>query len=421
MSAMPLLYVPTIYVLTLSVMALLGVLTLFAWLQNRAIRALAWWSGAVLLMALALGLLCLRGTIPNFLSLDLAYVVLFTSSGLMLEGARCFDGHRRSLFVVFAGAGVWFAACHVPPIYDSVTARTVVVSAIVGLYSLGCAHVMWRGRAEPLLSRWPLIVLVGLGGMLFLVRIPLAITYPLAHSAINSVDALQSPWFAIASTTTLLFIVAVYFLFLALAKERAELAHRHAAMTDPLTGLFNRRAFMELAGRRLAARGPAGETLALLIFDLDWFKKINDGWGHAIGDQALRLFAETLRASLRPDDIAGRLGGEEFAAIVGGTDREAAVRVAERIRENFAHGAKTVDGAPVGATVSVGVCYRGSAGAADIAPLLESADVALYQAKALGRNRIEVAADRATPPLRELPSDPGQCRKPDESRLRACA
>src|ERR1700688_1453738 len=169
---MPLLYVPTIYVLTLSVMALLGVLMLFAWLQNRAIRALAWWSGAVLLMAIALGLLCLRGVIPTLFSLDLAYVVLFASCGLMLEGARCFEGQPRSLLVVFGGAAMWFGVCQAPVLYDSVTARTVIVSAIVGFYSLACAHVMWRGRSEPLISRWPLVVLLALGGILFLVRIP---------------------------------------------------------------------------------------------------------------------------------------------------------------------------------------------------------------------------------------------------------
>ena len=405
---MPLLYVPTIYVLTLMVMALLGALMLFAWLQNRAIRALAWWSGAVLLMALALGLLCLRGAIPNLFSLDLAYVTLFIACGLMLEGARCFEGEPRSLFVEFGGAALWFAVCQAPVLYDSVTARTVIVSATVAFYPLSCAYVMWKGRAEPLISRWPLIALLALGGGLFLVRIPLAIVYPLAQSAINSVEALQSVWYAIASATTLLYIVAVYFLFLALTKERTELAHKRAAMTDPLTGLFNRRAFTECAERRLKQRERDGKVLAFLVFDLDWFKSINDDYGHAIGDLALRLFAVNLRANLRPEDIAGRLGGEEFAAILSGADEAAAVRAAERIREKFAAAGEKIEDMPVEATVSVGVACCKAGETADLETLAKAADEALYRAKAHGRDRVECAGDATVTLVPELP-DP--CRK----------
>lgn len=155
---MPLLYVPTIYVLMLAVMVLLGALTFFAWLQNRAVRALAWWSGSVLVMAAALALLCLRGAIPDIYSVDVAYVVLFTACALMLEGARCFEGRRASLVVLSAGALVWIVACQIPALYDSATARMIIVSAAIGLYSLGCAYVLWSGRAEPLLSRWPRLV-----------------------------------------------------------------------------------------------------------------------------------------------------------------------------------------------------------------------------------------------------------------------
>jgi diguanylate cyclase (GGDEF)-like protein len=401
---MPLLYVPTIYVLTLSVMTLLGLLTFFAWLQNRASKALAWWSAAVFLMALALGLLCLRGAIPDLLTIDLAYTVLFVSTGLLLEGVRCFERRLRNLLITLAGAAIWVVVCQISLLHDSVTARTVIVSAILGIYPLGCAYGMWRGRNEPLLSRWPLIVLLGLGGALFIARIPLAIVYPFARNAINSVDALQSDWYAVASTATLLLVVAVFFLFLALAKERTELALKHAAMTDPLTGLFNRRAFFELTEQALK-QSRAGETPAFLVFDLDRFKSINDNYGHAVGDRALCLFAETLRTSLRAGDIAGRLGGEEFAALVVGAGRQAALMVAQRIREDFAAAATAVGAAPVRATVSVGVAYCGDSATTEIDALSSSADAALYRAKALGRNRVEVARPQSTPLAPERPDD----------------
>jgi diguanylate cyclase (GGDEF)-like protein len=330
---MPLLDIPTIYVLMLSVMVLLGALTLFAWLQNRAVRALAWWGGAVLVMTAALGLLCLRGTIPDFYSTDLAYAVLFTACALMLEGARCFEARRPSLAILLAGALVWIVVCRIPALYDSATARMIIVSAIVGLYSLGCAYVLWSGRAEPLLSRWPLIVLTAFGGGLFLVRIPLVVLHPLAEAPVTSFDALRSFWFAVVSTFTLLFIIAINYLFLALTKERSELAHKRASMTDALTGLANRRAFMEFAKQRLNAR--ASGAVAFLLFDLDWFKAINDSHGHAMGDRVLRLFAQTLSANLPRGSIAGRLGGEEFAAIVSGPDQRATIAAAERVRESF--------------------------------------------------------------------------------------
>src|SRR5262249_25184709 len=125
---MPLLYIPTIYVLMLSVMVLLGALTFFAWLQNRAIRALAWWSGALLAMAAAVGLLCLRGAIPEVYSVDFAYVVLFIACAFVLEGTRSFEGRRPSPAILLAGALVWIASCQIPALYDSATARMIIVS-----------------------------------------------------------------------------------------------------------------------------------------------------------------------------------------------------------------------------------------------------------------------------------------------------
>jgi diguanylate cyclase (GGDEF)-like protein len=216
------------------------------------------------------------------------------------------------------------------------------------------------------------------------------VVHPLAEAPIASFDALRSFWFAIVSMVTLLYFIAINYLFLALTKERSELAHKRASMTDALTGLANRRAFLEFAEQYLKA--PANGTVAFLVFDLDWFKAINDGHGHAMGDRVLRLFAQTLSANLPGDSIAGRLGGEEFAAIVSGPDQQATIAAAERVRESFAAAAHVVDGVPIAATVSVGLAHADNR-PADIKALCERADKALYQAKALGRNRIASAVD----------------------------
>ena len=141
----------------------------------------------------------------------------------------------------------------------------------------------------------------------------------------------------------------------------------------------------------------------MLLIDLDHFKSINDRFGHALGDHVLEIFTDTARQSVRASDLIGRLGGEEFAAILTDTSVEKAIAVAERIRESFAQAALEVDNHPVGATVSVGVVHCKEA-ALDIASLLAQADQALYYAKERGRNRVEVAS------LDMMHEAPRQCR-----------
>ena len=193
------------------------------------------------------------------------------------------------------------------------------------------------------------------------------------------------------STEFLLLTISSAFILLAMAKERTELRHRTAAMVDPLTGISNRRAFLHdaslLAKRHIANPRP----VAILLIDLDHFKSINDRFGHAVGDRVLAIFADAARKSMRGSDLVGRLGGEEFAAVLTETSREKALEVAERIRLTFAQMAEKVGGHPVGPTVSIGLvhCLERTL---DIPDLLTRADNALYYAKERGRNRVEVAA-----------------------------
>jgi diguanylate cyclase (GGDEF)-like protein len=127
------------------------------------------------------------------------------------------------------------------------------------------------------------------------------------------------------------------------------------------------------------------------LIDLDHFKSINDRFGHALGDRVLEIFTDAARKSTRGSDLIGRLGGEEFAAMLIDTNRDKAVEVAERIRESFAQMAQEVDGRAVCATVSIGLVHTG-APALDLPELLAQADQALYAAKERGRNRVEVAS-----------------------------
>jgi diguanylate cyclase (GGDEF)-like protein len=176
-----------------------------------------------------------------------------------------------------------------------------------------------------------------------------------------------------------------------MAKERTELRHRTAAMVDPLTGIANRRAFLHEAGQMAKRHTANPKPTAVLLIDLDHFKTINDRFGHALGDRVLEMFTDCARQSIRKTDLIGRLGGEEFAAVLYDTTPDMAFAVAERMREGFARTAHDVGGRPVAATASIGLVHCEDV-VLDIPELLAQADEALYFAKENGRNRVEVAS-----------------------------
>ena len=167
---------------------------------------------------------------------------------------------------------------------------------------------------------------------------------------------------------------------------------RVAAITDPLTGLNNRRFFdaslAQLMEQRLRLPALERPSLAAVIFDLDHFGVVNKRHGHQVGDQILRMFAETLRARVRASDLVARYGGEEFVVVLPGATREQAARVANEVREMFVvKRVPATSGEMIGCTVSAG-CAALEAPQADGTALLELADVGLAMAKAAGRNQV---------------------------------
>jgi len=183
-------------------------------------------------------------------------------------------------------------------------------------------------------------------------------------------------------------VVCLPFLRVAMSKERAELEQRKVALTDSLTGVANRRAFFDRGGALLdwaiAERRPA----ALLLFDLDRFKEINDTAGHQTGDRVLQAFCNLVVASIGPGDVFGRLGGEEFGCLLADTAVTRALQTAERVRREFE--AMRLPDLVINPTVSVGVAVASEAGR-NLPSLLAIADRALYRAKADGRNRVAPA------------------------------
>ncbi|PDS80502.1 GGDEF domain-containing protein [Rhizobium sp. L43] len=182
-------------------------------------------------------------------------------------------------------------------------------------------------------------------------------------------------------------------LSLALHQWRLAARHRLEAITDPLTGLLNRRALFDEYGTR-----PMGTTTAVIVFDIDHFKSVNDRFGHAAGDDVLKVFAAELAANCRAGDTVARLGGEEFAMVLKEIMPGRAELAAEHIRRAFETREIPVDGEMLKCTVSVGVA-PGRSKPLDFDAMLSAADKALYAAKRAGRNRVELAGHLQAVPL----------------------
>jgi diguanylate cyclase (GGDEF)-like protein len=409
--------ISTLFIVATCVTALLGIFLLFSSMQDRT-RALAWWGAAYLVGGFSVAIWSVDSLIAPPLPSGMGNALIFVACGMIWNAARLFHGKRILWGAMLCGAIVWVAAALTPDFVQSAVARIVLSSLIVAAYTFLTAAELWSERRKSLIRRWPAIFVPVLHGMVFLFPIPLASLLPNDGGIVS----LAGGWVAVFALETMLYIVGTAFIALVVSKEQTVRAHKDAALTDAMTGLFNRRGFDEAAAQLMVRQRACGEPVTVLMFDLDHFKAINDRFGHATGDAALRAFAETARANMRGGDILARFGGEEFVVMVPGTLADGAT-AAERVRMAFEVTGREVDGRPLAATVSVGA-VSGEAGA-DVALMLARADAALYRAKANGRNRIaldeELLPAVSTTPVVTIPAMPqaaaGQATSPAPVRI----
>lgn len=241
---------------------------------------------------------------------------------------------------------------------------------------------LWRLSPEYSKARIPMALIAAVVAAYYFLRM-------LFFLLVGPDHAVFTAYFGSAVTTMFMMVtvVVVSYSMAALSSEQQTRALQQVANADGLTGLLNRAAFMDQAGRELARKRPGGWSGALVLADLDHFKKINDSHGHAAGDAALRIFAAACRDSVRSSDLVGRYGGEEFILLLPDVDGVRAFLIVDTINQRLALAGSRM---PM-PTASYGIALHRN-GRNSLEDLIERADTALYQAKAQGRNRTVVGS-----------------------------
>lgn len=372
----------TLYIVATMVAALLGAMLLFFG-REQNIPALRWWGAAYVIGSASVALWTLVGdrfgeAVPLLLS-----ALGLVASAMVWNAARVFHGKRPHLPGLALGAVVWVASCLLLDPAAHVQ-RLTIGAGLVVIYATLTAAQLWQERRASLQRRWPALLVPALHG--FVLMLPIL----LGHMLRDADGSFVAAWVTIFAIELVLYAVGTVFVIFMLVNERVVSAHKRAATIDPLTGLLNRRGFADACARLIEREAREGRPATVLIFDIDHFKSINDRFGHPAGDEVLKLFAAVVVNNLRITDLSGRIGGEEFAALLPCTLEEGVV-AAERVREVFAAAGIVCDEGPVDTTVSIGVA--GGPAGTELEVLLAAADTALYKAKRSGRNRVETASE----------------------------
>ncbi len=373
----------TLYFIATMVAALLGAMLLFFGRQEDS-PALKWWGTAYLLGAASVAGWTLMGHLLNEMGALALNAVGFVACGMVWNAARVFHGRKPNVPGLALGAIAWVAAVmSLDP--NNQALRLTIGAAIVAVYAALTATELWSERRKSLKRRWPAFAVPVLHGCVLMLPILLGdLLRPTDEHFGNSI------WVAVFSIELVLYAVGTVFVIFMLVSERTVTAHKTAASSDPLTGMLNRRGFAEACSRVIEREAHAGRPVTVLIFDIDHFKSVNDRFGHPAGDELLKLFSTIVVNNLRISDLSGRIGGEEFAALLP-CSLEEGVLAAERVREAFEGSGIVCEEGPVDTTVSIGVA--GGPAGTELEVLLASADTALYQAKRGGRNRVEAAEE----------------------------
>ena len=381
--------IPTVILVVAFIDALCGAILLSAYLTFfRGSQAALWWGASHIMLAAGVIISMAGASLQSEPATATAFAFFLSSAAAQWYGTRVLTGLRSHPGLVLVGP-VLIVAVNLLPVGEALPMVRGIAAGVLNLaYFIGAIYALMRPSSERLRGYLPLAIL-------FVANVIVVGLAP--FGGLGNSDGGMPPIFSLLGLIYIeshLFVIGTTIFVIAALRERKELAERKQASLDDLTGLPNRRGFTEMGHKLIARCYAEGKPIGVALIDLDSFKSVNDRFGHAMGDAVLKRFALVAQAALRNNDVIGRVGGEEFAILLHGSDATASVVIVERIRRTFQAEAEFIDGVPVRATLCAGVA--GANTMVSLESLLKDADVALYRAKNSGRNRVQTFMPRAT-------------------------
>ncbi|MDD2922962.1 MAG: diguanylate cyclase [Anaerolineales bacterium] len=378
-------------VVQIAVSIMLCVVMWTAWRTQKTFPGFGRWTVSKIPHAIGWLLLSLRGSIPDWASIIVANALILTSPILLYEGIRQFRGkpHQDMLhygvMVLFIGLFSFFTFAR-----PSMNARLAILSICLILVFTRCiVNLIVAVPRELRSSHWFTAAMFSVFDLVMILRLITMISLPALPNPFNA-DIWQQALFL----ATIVLPIGGTFGFFMMTNDRLTMELRAAekemhqmAMTDFLTGAFNRRAFTEMGMIEYERSRRYGRPLAFLFIDLDHFKIFNDKYGHLGGDVMLQKVVAALHENLRAVDILARWGGEEFAIFLPETSQAGCLQVAEKLRNTISDLSVSFEGEHMKVTVSIG-CTIWRQNGESLDAVFSRADGALYQAKQQGRNRV---------------------------------
>lgn len=312
-------------------------------------------------------------------------VLILMGTGFQFNGIQAFKTGRCNSYIPGAIAGlafcqgVWFTIIH-PDVHSRVIANSLLFFVI----NAACAHALFIRIDQPLRTAyWFTGSSFAVASIMFLARAIIVFLSPANTYTLYSQVPLNSTSFFIGSMTQM----SIVFGFVLMLNYKLTADHQKLASTDTLTGAMNRRSMEQEANRLLTHCARTGESLAIMMIDVDHFKSINDCYGHLVGDEVLKHLTMMTQNSIRNCDYLARYGGEEFCILLPASLEKDAWKLADRLRQNFATTPIELSGKSLSSTISIGIADSKHTGL-NLTSLIVAADQAMYRAKRDGRNQV---------------------------------
>ena len=385
----------TIFIMLIGVSIILVLSMNMILLKRKTYPGFGWWTAGITVFGLSCVVLALRSILPVIFSVVLANFLFVLSGLLLLEGTRIFRGKAiRKVFIIVILVFYAIFQLYFTFIDNNIDIRITGISFLMAaIYGLTALELFFNIPPDFRFSHWITGSMFAAYSIFMLGRGIYTMLYPSAQHV-----AASNLLYTLTFTITMFLGIGWTIRFIILNAEkledelkRAQIQLQEQATTDSLTGIFNRRHFLELAEREFQRTLRYKDDLSLLMIDLDFFKKVNDHHGHAAGDKVLIGFTDICRKNLREIDIFGRLGGEEFAILLPQTSINEAKITAERLRSLVAQSDMDTGNQKLRMTISIGVASL-KPEEDKLSAVLKRADDAVYEAKRNGRNQAALAS-----------------------------